>query len=73
MPATRLPLQNASSGTRSRESYLVLACIGCSLTAVLALATFLYVVDDMGLGDRLIYCGLLLCLVYCCLAYQLSR
>ncbi|MCX5581130.1 glycosyltransferase family 2 protein [Kaistia terrae] len=34
---------------------------------------FLYVLDDMGLADRLIYCGLLLGLIYCCLSYQLSR
>ncbi|WEK50872.1 MAG: glycosyltransferase family 2 protein [Candidatus Kaistia colombiensis] len=58
---------------RSHEPYLVLFFIACSLASVGALAVFLYVLDDMGLADRLLYCGLLFGLIYCCLSYQLSR
>ncbi|BCP55531.1 glycosyl transferase [Kaistia sp. 32K] len=51
----------------------MLFTMACSLVSVGALAGFLYVLDDVGLVDRLLYCGLLLGLVYCCLSYQLSR
>jgi cellulose synthase (UDP-forming) len=73
MPIPRLIFMKSKPRARSHEPILVLFFIACSLASVSALAVFLYVLDDMGFADRLIYCGLLLGLIYCCLSYQLSR
>ncbi|MCX5518110.1 hypothetical protein OSH10_06665 [Kaistia defluvii] len=73
MPVLRLPFLKSSTRAASGEPLLVLFFLFCSLASVSALAVFLYVLDDMDLVDRLLYCGLLLGLIYCCLSYQLSR
>jgi cellulose synthase (UDP-forming) len=75
MPMPRLPSpwSTTGSGARTLEPFLVLAVMACSIGAAGALAVFLSTIDDMQWSDRLIYCGLLLGLFYCCFSYQLSR